>query len=277
MRELFTRKDINDVIEVHQMKFHDAHCHIPNKSFLKDFDIDESITKWTKMGMEFVVGVSTKLTECQKIVELSKKYYEIIPSFGIHPWGCKKPLTEEIKTKIRTLVEDNPISVLGEIGLDRHFIKKVEYYPIQEEYFRFFLELSVEYKRPVNIHLKGAEEEVSNILTDYDIPSHNTNIHWFSGPNQILDEFIERDYFFSINPSILSGSPHITVLQKASMNRILTESDGNVKYTIDDARIIGSPAIIPKTIDKIAEIKNESKEVISVQLQTNLRRYLNLN
>ena len=173
--------------------------------------------------------------------------------------------------KFRILVEENPIIVLGEIGLDRHFIKKEEYYPSQEEFFRFFLDLSEKHNRPVNIHLKGAEKEAASILEEYKIPPHNVLIHWYSGPPEVLDEFIERDYFFTINPSILS------VLRKAALNRILTESDGNVKYTINNERIIGSPGIIPQVIRKIADIKNESVDTISSELQTNLRRYLNLN
>jgi len=259
------------------MKFHDAHCHISDKGFMKDFDLDSSITEWVKLGMEFVIGVSTKYSESLKAVELSKKYYEIIPGIGVHPWSAKKPITEVLTTKFQALIEENPILVVGEIGLDHHFIKKEEYYPYQEEYFRYFLELSEKYNRPVNIHPKGAEKEVAKILTEYKVPPHNVLIHWYTGPPEILDEFIERDYFFTINPSILSGSPHISVLRKAALNRILTESDGNVKYTINNERIIGSPGIIPQVINKIAEIKEESVDTISSELQTNLRRYLNLN
>lgn len=259
------------------MKFHDAHCHIPSKDFMKEFDLDTSIAEWVKQGMEFVVGVSTKYSESLKVIELSKKYYEIIPGIGVHPWKAKKPITEELMDNFTSLVEENPILVIGEIGLDRHFIKKEEYYSSQEEFFRFFLDLSEKYNRPVNIHLKGAEEEVARILTEYKIPAHNILIHWYSGPSEILDELIEKDYFFTINPSILGGSPHISVLRKAALHHILTESDGNVKYTINNEKIIGSPGIIPQVISKIAEIKSETVEMISRKLQTNLRRYLNLN
>ncbi len=259
------------------MKFHDAHCHIADKGFMKDFDLDTCIVEWVNQGMEFIIGVSTKYSQSLKIIELSKKYYEIIPGIGVHPWSAKKSMNEELRNNFTSLVEENPILVIGEIGLDRHFIKKEEYYSSQEEFFRFFLDLSVKYNRPVNIHLKGAEKEVASILTEYDIPSHNVLIHWYSGPPEILDEFIERDYFFTINPSILGGSSHISVLHKVARNRMLTESDGNVKYTINNERIIGSPGIIPQVISKIAEIKSETVERISSELQTNLRRYLNLN
>ncbi|MHA1622251.1 MAG: TatD family hydrolase [Candidatus Heimdallarchaeaceae archaeon] len=257
------------------MKFHDAHCHISRKSFLKQFDISASMEKWREMGLEYVIGVSTKLSDSKKIVEMQSSYKEIIPGIGIHPWSAKIPLTEEIKDQFNNLAKLCDILVIGEIGLDHHFIKKVERYPHQVETFRFFLELAEKKKYPVNIHLKGAEKEGAEILDSYKLSSDNVLIHWFSGPEEILKRFADKGYFFSVNPSILSGSPHIQVLKDVPFERILTESDGDVTYQINDKKIIGSPGTIPETLKKISIIKNETIEDVVFQLQTNLRKYVN--
>ena len=89
------------------MKFHDAHCHIPHKSFLKDFDLEISMRKWKKMGLEYVVGVSTKLSESNRIIELAETYNEIIPTIGIHPWKAKKPLTEDLKEEFTQIASNH--------------------------------------------------------------------------------------------------------------------------------------------------------------------------
>jgi TatD DNase family protein len=261
------------VIEVRMMKFHDAHCHLASKDFLKEFDIPDSMDNWKEAGLEYVIGVSTKLSESQKILEISRSHNEIIPGIGIHPWKAKRPMDEHLKNEFVKIVKENKRIVIGEIGLDHHFVKIEERYKFQEEYFRFFLELAEGNRLPVNIHLKGAEKEVSEILTSYNIPPENTLIHWFSGPKNVLNQLLEREYFFTINPSILTGSTHIEVLKNISLNRMLTESDGNVKYTIDNERISGSPEIIPKVIKKITEIKSIQLEVLVKILQENFRVY----
>ncbi|MCE7741504.1 MAG: TatD family hydrolase [Candidatus Heimdallarchaeota archaeon] len=258
------------------MRFHDAHCHIASKSFQKDFELESSMRKWIDMGLDYVIGVSTKYSESKKILDLSKEYEKIIPGIGVHPWSAKKPITDEIKESFFHLFSESKQVVVGEIGLDYHFIKNEERYPYQEQYFRFFLQIAEKNNLPVNIHLKGAEEDVASILSTYRIKSSNVLIHWYSGPTQTLKKFIERDYFFTINPSILTGSPHIEVLKEVSINRILTESDGNVKYTINNERVIGSPGIIPKVMNKIIEITPYDLDEISKILYDNLRNYTNI-
>jgi TatD DNase family protein len=257
------------------MRFHDVHCHLPENYFYKE--INSFMQEWLELGLEFVVSVSDKLTRCERSIELSTRFEEIIPGIGIHPWKVKRNLTEELRDNFRRLLQKNPGVILGEVGLDHHFIKKEEYYPFQEEYFRFFLELSEKNNVPINIHGKGAEETISEILTTVNIPPNNILMHWYTGPQKILTEYIDRGYFFSINPSILSGSPHINVLKEAPFDQILTESDGNIKYTINNERIIGSPALIPNILEKICEVKGKDMEEITSKLHENSRRYLNLN
>ena len=268
-------KDINDMFLVYLMRFHDAHCHLPENYFYKE--IDSFMEEWLKLGLEFVVSVSNKFTSCERSIELSTRFKEIIPGLGIHPWKAKKSLTEELKEKFINLIQKYPGVILGEIGLDHHFIKREEYYPFQEEYFRFFLELSEKNNIPVNIHGKGAEILVAEILTTFNIPPDNILMHWYSGPQNILTDYVNRGYFFSISPSILSGSPHINVLTEASFDQILTESDGNVKYSINNERVIGSPSLIPQVLEKICEVKEDNMEETMSKLHGNFRRYLNFD
>jgi len=256
------------------MKFHDIHCHLPRNYFFRD--IEKHMEEWIKKGLETIVSVSSEYRDSIRNIELHSKFTQIIPGIGIHPWSAKRNLTDEIKIQFETLVTENQHSVIGEIGLDHHFIDNKEYYIIQEEYFRFFLEIAERHKIPVNIHGKGAERIISEILTTYKIPSNDVLMHWYSGPKEVLQTYIERGYFLSINPSILAGSSHINVLKSAPLDQILTESDGDVKYTIDNERVIGSPAIIPKVMDKISKVKKIDLQEVSEILHNNLQRYLNI-
>ena len=256
------------------MKFHDVHCHLPKNYFYRE--IENYMEKWIKEGLEVVISVASKYKESLRNIDLCSKFDRIIPGIGVHPWNAKTNLTEETKGNFESVILNNQNAILGEIGLDHHFIHKEEYYPIQEEYFKFFLELSEKHKIPVNIHGKGAEALVAEILTSFKIQSDNILMHWYSGPKRVLSQFIDRGYFFSINPSVLTGSTHIEVLKSISNDQILTESDGNVKYTIDNERIIGSPAIVPKIMGKISDLKNIGIEEVSEILHNNLKRYLNI-
>ncbi|MHA1398989.1 MAG: TatD family hydrolase [Candidatus Heimdallarchaeaceae archaeon] len=257
------------------MKFHDVHCHLPINYFYKK--IDEYMVSWEKMGLEYVVSASMKYSEMLRSVEISQKYDKIIAGLGIHPWKVKQSLSEERQNEIKELAKNNSPIVLGEIGMDYHFIKEQKYYPFQEETFRYFLELSEKHNLPVNIHTKGAEKEIYEILNTFAIPSSNVLVHWYSGPENILHKFREMGVFFSINPSVLTGSTHKRVLEEVPLTQLLSESDGNVKYTIKGERVVGSPAIIPRILQKIVEVKDLSTDEVCDILSHNFRRYVNLN
>jgi len=63
------------------------------------------------------------------------------------------------------------------------------------------------------------------------------------------------------------------VLKDVPLNRILTESDGNVKYTIDNVRVSGSPGIIPDVIHRIGKIKDIQIDELLNILQENIILY----
>ncbi len=256
-----------------KLVFNDVHCHLSVNFFYKN--IENFLDEWKNYGLKYIVSMSMKYNEMLRSVELSQKFDAVIAGIGIHPWNAKKFISDELKEKIEALILENlPNIVLGEIGLDHHFIKEQEYYPFQKDTFSFFLFLSEKYSLPLNIHSKGAEREVLDLLESYSINPKRILMHWYSGPDDVLQRLNEKGAFFSINPSILTGSTHKKVLEKVDISQLLTESDGNVKYWINGKKIIGSPAIIPKSIEKIAELKHLSINEVSDNLLNNFHNYI---
>jgi TatD DNase family protein len=93
------------------------------------------------MGLKNVVSVSQNYRESIRTLELEKKYpMVIIPAIGIHPWKAHKKY-EELDL-IKELLSQHQVKILGEIGLDKHFIKQKERYPFQYKVLDFFIELA---------------------------------------------------------------------------------------------------------------------------------------
>lgn len=261
---------------IEMVRFYDIHCHIAKNYFRKA--IETHIQQWKQAGLEKAVSVAMTYNESIRSLELAEKYRDvIIPAVGIHPWKAKKVLSEEQKDKFIQLIEETknkfPL-VLGEIGLDYHFIKDQDRYPYQKQFFAFFLELAEKYGLPINIHIKGAEQDAFEMLSSTSIKPHKILVHWYSGPETILKKFQQMGVYFSINPSILTGSAHKMVATMVPPNQLLTESDGDVKYTIDNERIVGSPILILKSIQRLSELTNVPLESMSETLLENAKSYL---
>jgi TatD DNase family protein len=114
----------------------------------------------------------------ERVLEIARQNNEVFASLGIHPEEVK--MNEKIEHQLDSiidLIKENKqrTCAIGEIGLDHHFVKDKDLYPLQKTVFEKMLLLAQELELPVNLHTKGAEKTVFDTLTSYDIP--NINIH----------------------------------------------------------------------------------------------------
>jgi TatD DNase family protein len=204
----------------------------------------------------------------KRILDITEQYNEVYASLGIHPEEVKmNSKIEQQLDSIIDLIKKNKqnICAIGEIGLDHYFVKDEELYPIQKRIFEEMLAVAQNLNLPVNLHTKGAEKIVFDMLPSYKIP--NVNIHWYSGPETYLKEGIDRGYFFSITPA-LSYSPAVkkTVI-KVNENYLLLESDGPVKYSGN----IGTPSMIREVLNTISKLKKIPAPELEAQILDNTK------
>jgi len=241
----------------------DIHCHA--NLYLV---IEEIIKEAKSVGVQKIISVGMSVLSLERILEISNKYDIIYPALGIHPEEVKmnKDVDEQLDFVIDIIRKNKEkICAIGEIGLDHHFIKENELYPLQKKIFENMLSLAQELELPVNLHTKGAEKIIFDILPSYVIP--NINIHWYSGPEHYLNVGIDRGYYFSITPAI-SYSPAVkkTVL-KVEKEFMLLESDGPVKYSGK----IGTPAMIREVLNIISNYKEIPAKELEEQIYENTK------
>ncbi|MFW9820030.1 MAG: TatD family hydrolase [Candidatus Thorarchaeota archaeon] len=242
----------------------DIHCHANLYLILEDI-----IKEAKKVGVEKIISVAMSFTSLDRILEISEKFDIIYPALGIHPEeiSMNKEIKNQLDAVINLIKKNNEkICAIGEIGLDHHFVKEKGLYPLQKEIFETMLGLAQDLNLPVNLHTKGAEKLVFEMLPSYTIP--NVNIHWYSGPEEFLNIGIDRGYYFSITPAI-NYSPVVknTVL-KVDNEFLLLESDGPVKYS----GIIGTPAMIRDVLNTISNLKKIDSKELEMQIASNTRK-----
>jgi len=232
-------------------------------------NLDEIIQDAKKAGVSKIISVGMSQLSLERIMEISDKYEMLYPALGIHPEEVK--MNEKIEANLEDICEyikknSKKICAIGEIGMDHYFVKNNDLYPLQRTIFQEMLSLAQELNLPVNLHTKGAEKEVFELLPSYNIP--NVNIHWYSGPEDLLKIAIERGYYFSITPAILYSPPVKKVVKSIDKSHLLLESDGPVKYSGK----VGAPAMIKDVLFQISKIKNIKKNELEMQILENTKR-----
>jgi len=242
----------------------DVHCHANLYLVL-----EEIIKDAKNVGVQKIISVGMSFISLERILEISNNFDTIYPALGIHPEEVtmNKNIENQIDSVINLIKQNKEnICAIGEIGLDHHFIKEKELYPLQKKIFKNMLSLAQELDLPVNLHTKGAEKIVFDMLPSYKIP--NINIHWYSGPEDLLNIGIDRGYYFSITPAIKYSPAVKKTVEKVDKELLLLESDGPVKYSGK----IGTPAMIREVLNKISNIKKIDPKDLELQIEENTKK-----
>ncbi len=234
-------------------KYVDAHCHLHEFTENRIREFRDFI----------IIGVSDDEPSSRKTLELAKKFDNVIPNVGIHPWHVHEVSMEELNNVLKLA---NQAKGIGEVGLDTKF--KPETIERQREFFLKFLQIAKEYDLPMNIHGAGTWNEVLELLRKFDI--RKALIHWFTGDLKLIDEIVSLGYFISINPAIKIQKKQRQIVEYAPIEIILTESDGPYNYRGLELE----PTLIPELINEIAKIKNMNVNDVIEVVRNNLRRFI---
>lgn len=231
----------------------DSHCHV------YCFRIDES----EKFKNILIIGVAEDYESSIKNLEISKDLPNIYPFVGVHPWNLEEVAPGEIE-KILDLVEKS--RGIGEVGLDKRYRRK----PLEEQVkvFEKFCEVASEKNLPMNIHALDAWRECFNIVTSYDV--RRVLFHWYTGPISLLEDIASQGYYISINPAVVIQAKHRTILEKAELEILLTESDGPYVYR----GMSLNPLKIRDLLQTIAKVKDMPIEYLEKVIEENFRRFL---
>ena len=155
-----------------------------------------------------------------KNIEISKKSDYIVPIFGIHPWKVKNNIDLD---KFEGYIKNTPL--IGEIGLDFHWVEDKDTYSHQIKIFEYFLQKAKKYNKYINVHTKGCEELILKLLRKYDVSSQSI-IHWYSGDKDTLKKLIDAKCYFTGSVDLGHIKYSKDIIKEIPANKLLAETDG---------------------------------------------------
>ena len=215
----------------------------------------------------FTIAVSMDLPSYQRNLEIGEMCDLVLPTFGVHP---KRAPQYAVRLKdLDKAVEQSPM--IGEIGLDFHWVEEPSQYPAQRRVFEYFLAAAKEQKKIVNLHTKGAEKEILELLERYDI--QRVIVHWYSGPLDILRALIDYGAYFTVGIEVLYSDPIRAITKELPLNLLLTETDnpGGLKWL---KGTVGMPLAIQQVVQAVAELKQSTVESIAQTVEKNFSRLI---
>ena len=231
----------------------DSHAHVTSENYE---NIDEIIHKIKKMGVICVINVGDRVETSHEVIDLSKKYNNyLLPCVGIHP----ESVNEINKLgEIETLIINNKVYAVGEIGLDYYYEKdnKEE----QKELLNKQLDLAEKYNLPIIIHTR---ESIQDIYDELKKRKLKGVIHCFNGSYEMAKLFINLGYKLGIGGVLtFKNSKLYELIEKIDLENILLETDSPYLSPEPFRGKQNIPLNVYYVAKRIAEIKNISIEEV---------------
>jgi TatD DNase family protein len=254
----------------------DSHCHLDYTILYNEL---KQVLERAKINkVKYFLTISTTLDSFEKIKLIIKNYDNVYGTLGIHPHETKNFTKINSDLLVNLKNNNKKIIGIGETGLDYYYNNSDK--KIQKKIFIEHIKSAIELDLPLIIHSRNAEKDTFDILNE---EKKNSNLkilmHCFAGSMEFSKKLLDLDSYISFSGIItFKNSGDLSkIVQSVPLNRILVETDSPYLAPEPFRGKSNEPSFIKYTIDKIAQIKNLSSEVISKETSNNFLHLFSLN
>lgn len=257
---------------------YDAHNHLQDDRLKPHLDAVMAAVQAEPIARMVVNGACE--TDWPDVLALARRFPQVLPSFGYHPWHLKE-CTPEWQAKLLHYLGQIP-SAIGEIGLDR-WIKDADF-ARQEEVFVWQLRLAAERGLPASIHCLQAWGRLLEILRSQPRPAPGFLLHSFGGAPELIPPLAKLGAFFSL-PGYFAHPRKVRrseTFHHVPPDRLLIETDapdqllpaGRNRFPLLDAagKPLNHPANLRSVYEFAAELLGLPLEDLAAQVQSNFLR-----
>jgi TatD DNase family protein len=261
------------------MHLYDAHNHLQDDRLAPH--LGAIMPTLERTGVVRMVVNGSCEADWPQVLALARKYPQVIPSFGYHPWYAKER-SPDWQTALARCLDEIP-SAIGEIGLDR-WIKNHDL-PQQEEVFIRQLRLATERDLPASIHCLQAWGRLLELLQTGPRPQRGFLLHSYGGPQEMVAPLAKLGAYFSI-PGYFAHERKARqreTFRHVPPDRLLIETDApdqllpgeRNRHPLTDAssgKAINHPANLGAVYEFVAELLGEPVGTLAVRVEENFLR-----
>ena len=238
----------------------DSHCHLDHEPLKSD--LSNIIKRSKDEGIEKLLTISTSVESFQKIKKIINEDEIIFGTIGIHPHETDN---NEISTDyiVKNFEENPKIIGIGETGLDFYYNNSDKEKQIKS--FKKHIEASIKTNSPLIVHSRNAEDETFEILNKYQGEKLKILMHCFTGSKNFAEKLLKLNAFFSAS-GIITFKNSIDLQETFKflpLEKILIETDSPYLAPVPNRGKKNEPSFLSYTAQKLAEIKDLSKQEIT--------------
>jgi TatD DNase family protein len=173
---------------------------------------------------------------------------------GVHPHNAKD-YTPEVERQLLAALKRSDVAGIGEIGLDYHYDLSPR--PVQQAVFRRQLELAAQLDKPVQLHIREADEDALAILAAGPLPEAGVELHCCTLPYERLRPYLRYVRYVAFGGALtFNKSEEIRGCAAAlPLEVLLTETDCPYMAPVPLRGAPSEPAQILFTAQALARVR----------------------
>lgn len=254
----------------------DAHAHL--EIVTNDIPESESVRKILdeakSVGVDRIVQVGYSAEQSRWCAKLAEIYPgRVLAAVALHP--NEAPVVENLEADLKVIEElaaQPRVRAIGETGLD-YFRTPPELRAVQQESFKWHIELAKRSNKALVIHDRDSHEDVLSVLLEVGAPE-KTVFHCYSGDVEMAKLCIERGYILSFAGTMtFKNAPALREAVKlVPHSQLLVETDSPFLAPTPHRGMQNTPAQIPTIIRAIAAERGEDLDELCSALSANTER-----
>ena len=240
----------------------DSHCHLEYEPM--SLELDDTISRANKDGVEFILTISTTDQSLKKILKITSDFNCVYGTYGIHPHEAKNHQSIKSEDIIKKTELSKKIIGIGESGLDfyyNHSDKKD-----QIKCFEEHIIAAQNTQLPLIVHTRNAETETLEILKNkLNEKNFKILIHCFTGSKEFAFKLLDLGAYISASGVVTfkKSLELANTFKEISNDRILVETDSPYLAPVPLRGKPNEPSYIIHTVKFLSKLKNLSFEDFS--------------
>ena len=253
--------------------FIDTHVHFDR--FVRDGTFEKVLEQAKAEKVFEMVSVGGSADANALSLKLASDYPGTI--FGCAGFDRDEALEELDFSTLWNQVGDPLVKAVGETGLDYFYSKETAV--AQKELFVKNLAAAVEFKKPVVVHTREADEDTLSILKDFSNDWKGTSdglgvLHCFTRDVKFARAVLDLGLMISFSGIVTfaNADPLRDVVRYVPDDRLLIETDSPYLAPVPMRGNRNEPAFVVHVAKQLAELKGDSVELVAEKTAKNARR-----
>ena len=251
----------------------DTHSHI----YLPEFGEDRNsmLSRAENEGIRLILMPAIDNETHLSMLEIEAQYPgKCLSMMGLHPCSVKEGYEQELKI-VKEYFEKRRFVAVGETGLDFYWDRTFT----KEQYvsFQIQIELAKQYDIPVVIHSRNSIDECIKVIKENQQGNLKGVFHCFSGNEKQAKEIIDLGFYLGIGGVVtFKNSGLDKVMSDIDMKNVVLETDAPYLAPVPFRGKRNECSYLKYVVEKLAEIKNVSKEDIAKVTTKNAKELFNI-